>query len=240
MFVAGENIAGVSSVSSGPDPRLIAAALDCFLSFGVRKTSLTDVADRAHVSRATAYRVFGDKDGLVRAVVEAEVTRFLERLDEEVVWDAPLSDALAQAITFTLDYLRDHAVLQRIISREPEQITEVVVQRPGETSLVQAFLPAVVERFVRTHHDVLRVPVDQAAEWLLRMALSLLLNPDTTLPDPRAVADLLLAGLVSNDGNDGEENPQDEMETLRPRAEDERTRAGKASQIEAAEPTIDG
>ena len=74
MFVAGENIAGVSSVSSGPDPRLIAAALDCFLSFGVRKTSLTDVADRAHVSRATAYRVFGDKDGLVRAVVEAEVT----------------------------------------------------------------------------------------------------------------------------------------------------------------------
>jgi AcrR family transcriptional regulator len=190
----------VSSVSSDPDPRLLAAALDCFLSFGVRKTSLTDVADRAGVSRATAYRVFGDKDGLVRAVVEAEVTRFLGRLDAEVVWEAPMSDALAQAITFALDYLRDHAVLQRIISREPEQITEVVVQRPGETSLVQAFLPAVVERFVRTHHDVLRVPVDQAAEWLLRMALSLLLNPDTTLPDPRAVADLLLAGLVAPDG----------------------------------------
>lgn len=175
---------------------MISAALDCFLSFGVRKTSLTDVADRAAISRATAYRVFGDKNGLVRAVAEAEVGTFLHRLDEAVPWDGPLADALAEAITFTLEYLNNHAVLQRLIAKEPDQLTDLVMSRPGEQSLVQALLPAVVERFVRTHHEVLRVPVDQAAEWLLRMAISLLLNPDTTLPDPRAVADLLVAGLV--------------------------------------------
>jgi AcrR family transcriptional regulator len=186
----------VSSVSAGADPRLIDAALECFLSFGVRKTSLTDVADRAGVSRATAYRVFGDKNGLVRAVAETEITRLLDRLDVAVTWEAPLSDALEQAITFTLDYLHDHAVLQRLITKEPEQLTDMVVVRPGEPSLVQVLLPALVERFVRTHHDVLRVPIDQAVEWLLRMAISLLLSPDTTLPDPRAVADLLIAGLL--------------------------------------------
>jgi AcrR family transcriptional regulator len=175
---------------------LVDAALECFLSFGVRKTSLTDVADRAGVSRATAYRVFGDKSGLVRAVAETEITRLLDRLDVAVTWEAPLGDALEQAITFTLDYLRDHAVLQRLITKEPEQLTDMVVVRPGEPSLVQVLLPALVERFVRTHHDVLRVPIDQAVEWLLRMAISLLLSPDTTLPDPRAVADLLIAGLL--------------------------------------------
>jgi AcrR family transcriptional regulator len=178
---------------------LIAAALDCFLSFGVRKTSLTDVADRAGVSRATAYRTFHDKNGLVRAVAEAEVGTFLLKLDEAVTWEAPLADALAEAITFTLGYLSDHAVLQRLIEREPEQLTDVVVPRPGEPSLVQVLLPAVVERFVRTHHDVLRVPVDQAAELLLRMSISMLLSPSTTLPDPRAVADLLIAGMVDSD-----------------------------------------
>jgi len=133
----------------------------------------------------------------IRAVAEAEVTRFLNELDKTVVWDAALADALEQAITFTLNYLRGHAVLQRLIASEPEQLTDMVVPRPGEQSLVQVLLPAVVERFVRTHHDVLRVPIDQAAEWLLRMSLSLLLSPDTTLPSPRAVADLLIAGLVS-------------------------------------------
>jgi AcrR family transcriptional regulator len=192
----------VSSVSAQPDPRLIAAALDCFLSFGVRKTSLTDVADRAGVSRATAYRQFRDKNGLVKAVAEAEVGRFLLRLDESVTWDAPLADALEQAITFTLRYLSDHAVLQRLIAREPEQLTDLVVPRRGEPSFVQALLPAVVERFVRTHHAVLRVPIDQAAEWLLRMSISMLLSPDTTLPDPRAVADLLIAGMVETDSTE--------------------------------------
>ncbi|HEX4721560.1 MAG TPA: TetR/AcrR family transcriptional regulator [Pseudonocardiaceae bacterium] len=181
---------------------MITAALDCFLNFGVRKTSLTDVADRAGVSRATAYRAFGDKNGLVRAVAEAEVTRFLDRLDTAVAWDAALADALEQAITFTLGYLRGHAVLQRLISSEPEQLTDIVVPRPGEASLVQVLLPAVVERFVRTHHDVLRVPIDQAAEWLVRMSISMLLSPDTTLPSPRAVADLLIAGLVDPETNE--------------------------------------
>lgn len=190
----------MSSVPSNLDPRLIAAALDCFLSFGVRKTSLTDVADRAGVSRATAYRTFHDKNGLVKAVAEAEVGRFLLLLDEAVTWEAPLADALAEAITFTLSYLSDHAVLQRLITREPEQLTDLVVPRPGEPSFVQELLPAVVERFVRTHHDVLRVPVDQAAELLLRMSISMLLSPSTTLPDPRALADLLIAGMVSTDG----------------------------------------
>jgi AcrR family transcriptional regulator len=175
---------------------LVDAALECFLSFGVRKTSLTDVADRAGVSRATAYRVFGDKSGLVRAVAETEITRLLDRLDAAVTWEAPLADALEQAITFTLDYLHDHAVLQRLITKEPEQLTDIVVVRPGEPSLVQVLLPALVERFVRTHHDVLRVEIDQAVEWLLRMAISLLLSPDTTLPTPRAVADLLITGLL--------------------------------------------
>jgi AcrR family transcriptional regulator len=187
----------VTSVSSEPDPRLISAALDCFATFGVRKTSLTDVADRAGVSRATAYRVFGDKNGLVRGVAEVEVSTFLRRLDDAVPWAAPLADALTEAITFTLDYLNHHAVLQRLIAKEPDQLTDLVMTRPGESSLIEVLLPAVVERFVRTHHEVLRVPLDQAAEWLLRMAISLLLTPSTTLPDPRAVADLLVAGLVT-------------------------------------------
>ena len=185
------------TVSPEPGPRLLDAALDCFANYGVRKTSLTDVADRAGVSRATAYRVFGDKSGLVRAVAEAEVGTFLRRLDETVPWASPLPDALAEAITFTLDYLNNHAVLQRMIAKEPDQLTDLVMTRPGESSLIEVLLPAVVERFVRTHHELLRVPVDQAAEWLLRMAISLLLSPSTTLPDPRAVADLLVAGLVA-------------------------------------------
>ncbi|MGH3495220.1 MAG: TetR/AcrR family transcriptional regulator, partial [Sciscionella sp.] len=109
--------------SSMSQPRLVDAALECFLDLGIAKTSLTDVASRAGISRATTYRVFGDKDGLVTTVVQAEVGRFMTALDDTVDWSAPLATALEHAVEFTLRYLHSHELLQRVLSREPEQLT---------------------------------------------------------------------------------------------------------------------
>jgi AcrR family transcriptional regulator len=191
----------VTAVSPQPSDKLqkqlVEAAVACFKDYGIRKTSLTDVAQRAGVSRTSTYRAFQDKHGLVAAVVHVEAEAFVDALDESVDWSAPLPDALASAVSFSLDYLQNHELLQRLITLEPDQLTTIVINKPGETSLVEMLLPAVVERFVRTHTEVLRVPVDQAAEWLIRMTISMLMNPVTRLPDPRRVAELLVQGLVA-------------------------------------------
>jgi AcrR family transcriptional regulator len=197
----------VTAVSPQPSEelqrRLVEAAVACFRDYGIRKTSLTDVAARAGVSRTSTYRAFQDKHGLVAAVVHVEAETFVDALDEFVDWSAPLPDALASAVSFSLEYLQNHTLLQRLITLEPDQLTTVVINRPGETSLVEMLLPAVVDRFVRTHTEVLRVPVDQAAEWLIRMTISMLMNPVTRLPDPHRVAELLVQGLVSPDDEGG-------------------------------------
>lgn len=188
--------------STSAPPELIDAALQCFVTFGVRKTSLTDVAARAGVSRTTTYRAFGDKDGLVHAVVESEVARFVTALDTAVDWHQPLEQALEQAVEFTLDYLPEHMLLQRVLTSEPEQLTNVVIGQTEPTTLINLILPAIVERFAQTHHDLLRVPTDQAAEWLIRIVVSMLLNPSARFPDPRTVAKLLLHGVIKEpDGN---------------------------------------
>lgn len=186
--------------SSSPSPpvstELVDAALQCFVTFGVRKTSLTDVAAQAGVSRTTTYRAFGDKDGLVRTVVESEVTRFVTTLDNTVDWRQPLEQALERAVEFTLEYLQQHLILQRVLTREPDQLTNVVIGQGDPETLIDLILPAVVERFAQTHHDLLRVPTEQAAEWLIRIIVSLLLNPSTRVPDPHTVAKLLLHGVI--------------------------------------------
>lgn len=48
--------------------RIVMAALPLFLTRGVRKTDLTEVAFHAGVARITVYRCCGDKKGLARAV----------------------------------------------------------------------------------------------------------------------------------------------------------------------------
>lgn len=57
-----------------PDPdaraRILAAALDALASDGLRGLSMDDVAERAGVSRATAYRLFPGKSALFAALLD--------------------------------------------------------------------------------------------------------------------------------------------------------------------------
>src|SRR5699024_4798812 len=141
------------------------------------------------------------KNCLVCLVVQAEVDRFATGLDTAVGWQQPLERALAAAVDFSLDYLQQHLLLQRVLSREPDQLTDVVIGQQEPASLVDLIVPAVVERFARTHHDLLRVSTEQAAEWLIRIIVSMLLNPHTRMPDPRTIAKLLLHGIIRTPGD---------------------------------------
>lgn len=179
------------------DARMLAAALDCFATFGTHKTSLSDVAGAAGVSRSTVYRVFGDKDGLIEAIVAAEVTRFQTALDGTVPRELPMRESLRRTVAFTLDYLNEHAVFQRIREREPEQLIEIVVQRAGRPSVLDLIRPFAEDRLRRSSDaTMLRVPIEQAAEWMVRLAISMLLTPSSVIPDAGAVADLLLSGIT--------------------------------------------
>jgi AcrR family transcriptional regulator len=179
-----------------PPAHLTDAALACIAAYGVRKTSLSDVAEQAGVSRSTVYRAFGGKEGLLDAVAAAEMGRFLSELDRAVPWHAPLADALEHAITFTMRYLNDHAAFQRILRHEPEELIDVVLERPvqDDRSLHHLLRTAAAERLKARHYQF-RVPTEQAAEWLLRIALSLLLAPATSMKTPAEVADLILHGI---------------------------------------------
>jgi AcrR family transcriptional regulator len=185
-------------VTAAPPARLTDIALDCIAAYGVRKTSVSDVADRAGVSRSTVYRVFGDKEGLMQAVAAAEMARFIDELNRAVPWDAPLRDALEQAVAFTIRYLQNHAAFQRILRQEPEELIDVVLERPiaSELSLQPLLRIAAAER-LKAARFRFRVPTEQAAEWLLRVALSLLLAPTTSLDTPAEIADVILHGIGS-------------------------------------------
>lgn len=186
----------VAVTTAAPPALLTDTALECIAAYGVRKTSVSDVADRAGVSRSTVYRTFGDKDGLMTAVAAAEMVRFVDQLNRAVSWEAPLREALEQAVGFTTHYLQNHAAFQRVLRDEPEQLIDVVLERPNqnERSLHPVLRTAAAERLKATNYRF-RVPTEQAAEWLLRVSLSLVLAPTTSLQTPAEIVDLILHGI---------------------------------------------
>jgi AcrR family transcriptional regulator len=159
---------------------------------GDRATSLTDVARRAGVSRATAYRAFGDKEGLVRAIVLGEIARFVAAGEREVLFDAPAPEVVTAAVRFALRYLREHAALQHVLRHEPEQLVDVLVERPEHPSLVGAMTAIAAERLAAAGHaGAFSVDVHAAAEHMVRAVFSHLLVPTSALDDAR------VAGLVA-------------------------------------------
>lgn len=185
------------TVASPPDDPLVVAALECFADYGVRKTSVGDVARRAGVSRATAYRAFGGKEELVAAVAGAEVGAFTVALGRAVEWEKPIEEVIRQTIAFTLEYLESHAVLQRVLRDEPEQLADVIVEREGRVTLIELVRGA-SERVLAAHPEAhrLRGTPAQVSEWGARIVFSLLLAPKTTLEGPDQVAELIASGAL--------------------------------------------
>lgn len=74
------------------------AALELFKEFGIEKTSINEVAKKAHVSPASIYNYFKTKDGLVIELARDILESTIE--EKELLWngDLPFNTLLEQAI----------------------------------------------------------------------------------------------------------------------------------------------
>jgi AcrR family transcriptional regulator len=112
-----------------PDPdaraRILAAAVDALASDGLRGLSMDDVAERAGVSRATAYRLFPGKSALFAALLDehapfAEAGAALHRLHGEDPATAipELLATLARLVAPKVAILR--SIMLEVSSGDPE------------------------------------------------------------------------------------------------------------------------
>jgi AcrR family transcriptional regulator len=111
------------------DVDILEAALEQFALTGIRRTSTDDVARRAGVNRATLYRRFGGREQLLAAAYLHEAGRVLEELTARVP-DVPEdhdadfdpADNVVTMFTEAVALMRGHALLQRMIEVDHDQI----------------------------------------------------------------------------------------------------------------------
>jgi AcrR family transcriptional regulator len=115
----------------GPDDAYLDAARACILAVGWKRTTLTDVARRAGVSRMTIYRRWPDMQTLLADLMVREWSG--------LVTDAGLQSGgtafarLAEGITRTVTALRANDLFRRIVEIDPELLLPYLFSRPGRT-----------------------------------------------------------------------------------------------------------
>jgi AcrR family transcriptional regulator len=163
--------------------RLLAATEACLRRNGIRRTTMTQIADEAGVSRAGLYKHFPDKPSIiVTALVEAD----------ERFW-ADAAARVSAARGFAIDH-QPAALALRLKAEEPEAYAATVGQGlpalvPGMAGFWRPYLQAARDAGdVRTDLDI-----DAAAEWIMRVVLSLVTIPGPTTP--RFIHEYLVASL---------------------------------------------
>jgi AcrR family transcriptional regulator len=205
--------------SAGDDPeeavtemgeRILDAAAALYVERGRSETTLSAIASRAGVSRPSVYKHLGDADEVAHALIDRELDRFFEQVTDVLVAQPTLRDRLVEGLAFTVEYARTHELLQRLLELEPELVVTAFTLRAGE--LLRQVVTLLTPELARAADDgeVVGIDPDVAAEWVARVAISLVLVPSVTrdLTDPaelrRYLESLLVGGLVTSQrGADG-------------------------------------
>lgn len=112
------------------DDALLDAARECVEAFGVRRTTLTDVARRAGVSRPTVYRRWPDVSSLVADLLTRELQGILAAAAVER-GGMTVREHLVRNACGVLRGLLEHPLFGKVVDHEPELLATYAFHRLG-------------------------------------------------------------------------------------------------------------
>jgi AcrR family transcriptional regulator len=165
--------------------QILRTAQEQFELVGIRRTTMEDIARQCGVGKATLYRRFPTKEAVVDAVVLSEVQRYLDGNEVARSRGDTFEERLINGVVFTVEFVRDNALLNKLRSTEPEAIlrsltvdADAIIDWASEVSA--ALLAA--ELFPETTPTAAQQrQLLTAGELQTRLTLSFALTPHTTI-----------------------------------------------------------
>jgi AcrR family transcriptional regulator len=129
----------------GPQSAYLDAARACILDVGWRRTTLTEVARRAGVSRMTIYRAWPDMPAVLGDLMTREWGEVVARAVADAARDtdrATAADRLVAEVVATCRALRDNELFVRIVELDAELLLPYLLTRRGRSQQAIADLTA--------------------------------------------------------------------------------------------------
>jgi AcrR family transcriptional regulator len=182
----------MTSLRHNTEPRdgYLDAARDCLLDVGWRRTTLTEVARRAGVSRMTIYRTWADMPQLLSDLMTREWGEVVADALADEDPDTSTIERLVGDIVGTVTRLRENELFIRIVDLDAELILPYLFSRRGRSQdailelTVAALREAQAAGEVRTGNPVLM------ARSMLLAAHGFVLSAHTMVDDEVSLADL--------------------------------------------------
>jgi AcrR family transcriptional regulator len=124
-----DGVLGTRDAGATVEDQVLDAARSCILEYGVRRTTLAEIARRAQVSRPTVYRRWSD----TRAVVSSLLTREIGSVMPSFGAELSAREQIASAVTSVGNAVRTHPLFVKILRSDPDILATYILHRLGKS-----------------------------------------------------------------------------------------------------------
>ena len=155
--------------------RILDAAEQCIQRFGIRRTSMGEVARVGKLSRGSIYRHFGDKESLVEGVFKRRQEQYLNRAEAALEKESTLVDKLTLSVVLGRKDMRE-GIFARLAETEPETVA-MMFQDPRFYQRSVSFWPSHISMAQQAGEISAEVDVATATDLIMRLAVSMVMYP---------------------------------------------------------------
>jgi AcrR family transcriptional regulator len=169
------------------ETRILDAARDSIVAIGWKRTTLTEVARRAGLSRMTVYRRYPDAIAIYADLMTREWA-------DQAPSGADAADTSAQGIAVLiaerLDILRNDPLFQRLIELDSDILLPYLIERRGRTQQAVLTLLVPLIEHGQSEGTIRRGPAELLARSVLLAAQGFLVSSQTMTDTAIGVDDL--------------------------------------------------
>src|SRR5437870_6126510 len=184
-----------SSQEEATSARILDAAFACAGRLGLVRTTMSDVAREARLSRQTVYRYFASKHDLFMALVLREEEVLMGSVRAAIEPHRELRPAVEAAFRTILRAVRAHPLLDRVMATEPRELLPYLTVEANPVR--EMGIRMMEEVFATRMEGVSPMLAHRTAEISSRLVTSYAIMPPDDDPDVVAgqLAELVCNGL---------------------------------------------
>jgi len=149
------------------ESKAVAAAIEMFTRYGAKRTSMSEIAERADISRQTLYALFSSKDKLLAASMEAAIAKIYIELERD--WE------YCTSVDQVIDVYFKHAVIAPF---------ELLKKTPDLEDLIRGTEPLTYKVAEKAEAHKIKLLTKQLQEYEHQL--------DTYNSNPKSVASLVV------------------------------------------------
>jgi AcrR family transcriptional regulator len=159
--------------------RILDAAEQCIHRFGIRRSTVGEVARVGKLSRGSIYRYFADKDAVVAGVFKRRQELYLNRTEAALEKEVSLVDKLTHSVVSGRKDMEE-GIFASLAETEPETVAMMFLD-PSFYRRSVSFWPPHIRMAQAAGEISSEVDAATATDFIMRLAVSLVMFPNMGL-----------------------------------------------------------